>query len=363
MHATCASCTLLVISTAFPPSVSQQVTLTQFVDRAYGVQVQGSQPGKRNWFCNFDRWRYLVYFCVEIMLRRCTCICCAVTCKKMGCLSSVSLEKSPANRMKQRECWYDWCSLTCNLFWARRVSFQLVSQRASYEKRIFATWSEPEAVPLPTLSCSEFTIPADSVARIASLAVQGDSAELLDQIGCCANDDRRIIIPELWLKIKKDFVCNSLWETSFEFTFSEVQHIRPAVHPNDHLSPGTIADTWLRILFHLKNLFVSPSLEQANPRDNHAVWVHICSPSFEIPKSERAVIMWIWLLWSSIPLPYFLSKKLLGSALEVPGASDAHTLEYRLSLLTSLRSKRLITNSEFKRKRECIIAGLWYAAP
>ena len=278
--------------------------------------------------------------------------------KKMGFLSSVSLEKSPANRMKQRECWYDWCSLTCNLFWARRVSFQLVSQRQSYEKRIFATWSEPEAVPLPTLSCSEFTIPADSVARIASLAVQGDSAELLDQIGCCANDDRRIIIPELWLKIKKDFVCNSLWETSFEFTFSEVQHIRPAVHPNDHLSPGTIADTWLRILFHLKNLFVSPSLEQANPRDNHAVWVHICSPSFEIPKSERAVIMWIWLLWSSIPLPYFLSKKLIGSALEVPGASDAHTLEYRLSLLTSLRSKRLITNSEFKRKRECIIAGL-----
>jgi len=140
-------------------------------------------------------------------------------------------------------------------------------------------------------------------------------------------------------------------------------HIRPAVHPNDHLSPGTIADTWLRILFHLKNLFVSPSLEQANSRDYHAVWVHICSPSFEIPKSERAVIMWIWLLWSSIPLPYFLSKKLLGSALEVPGASDAHTLEYRLSLLTSLRSKRLITNSEFKRKRECIIAGLWYAAP
>jgi hypothetical protein len=103
---------------------------------------------------------------------------------------------------------------------------------------------------------------------------------------------------------------------------------------------------------------VSPSLEQANSRDYHAVWVHICSPSFEIPKSERAVIMWIWLLWSSIPLPYFLSKKLLGSALEVPGASDAHTLEYRLSLLTSLRSKRLITNSEFKRKRECIIAGL-----
>jgi len=278
--------------------------------------------------------------------------------KKMGCLSSVSLEKSPANRMKQRECWYDWCSLICNLFWARRVSFQLVSQRASYKKRIFATWSEPEAMPLPTLSCSEFTIPADCVARIASLAVQGDSAKLLDQIGYCANDDRRIIIPELWLKIKNEFVCNSLWETSFEFTFSEVRHIRPALHANDHLSPETIADTWLRILFHLRNLFVSPSLRQANPPDNDTVWVHICSPSFKIPKIERAVIMWIWLLWSSIPLPYFLTTKLLGSALEVPSASDAHTLEYRLSLLTSLRSKRLITNAEFKRKRDCLIGSL-----
>jgi hypothetical protein len=146
---------------------------------------------------------------------------------KMGCPSSVSLEKTPANRMKQKECWFDWCSLTSNLFWARRFSFQLVSQRASYENRILAIWSEPEALPLPALSCSEFTISAGCVARIASLVVQGDSAKLLDQIVFCANDDRRIIIPELWLKIRNDFVCNSLWEPNFEFKFSEVQHIRP----------------------------------------------------------------------------------------------------------------------------------------
>jgi len=121
MHATCASCTLLVISTAFPPSVSQQVTLTQFVDRAYGVQVQGSQPAKRNWFFkvqgsqpakrnwffNFDRWRYLVYFCVEIMLRRCTCICCAVTCKQNGMPFQLVLGKiaSEPNETKRMLVW------------------------------------------------------------------------------------------------------------------------------------------------------------------------------------------------------------------------------------------------------------------
>jgi hypothetical protein len=282
---------------------------------------------------------------------------------KMGCLSSSSLEKLPANRMKQRECWYDWCSLTCNLFWARRVSFQLVSQRASYKKRVFATWSEPEALPLPELSCSAFTLPANSVARIASLAVHGDSAKLLDQIECCANDDRRIIMPELWLKIKNDFVCNSSWEPVFEFTFSEVRHIRPAVHP-DHISPGTIADTWLRILYHLRNVFMSPSLLQPTPPENHTVWVHcICSPSLEIPMSERAVIMWIWLLWSSTetPIPFFLVSKLRPApvpSLDVPKAHDTHTLKHRLSVLTSLRSEGLITNAEFKTKRQCIIGSL-----
>ena len=135
---------------------------------------------------------------------------------KMGCPSSVSLEKTPANRMKQKECWFDWCSLTSNLFWARRFSFQLVSQRASYLNRILAIWSEPEALPLPALSCSEFTIPADCVARIASLALNADGSKLLDQVLLSACDERRIIISELWLKIKKEFVCNALWQPSFE---------------------------------------------------------------------------------------------------------------------------------------------------
>jgi hypothetical protein len=280
---------------------------------------------------------------------------------KMGCDCSVSLEKMQANRMKQRDAWFEWCSLTCNMIWARHISFQLISQRASYKKRIRATWSEPVESPLPALSCSEFTIPADCVARIASLAVHADGSKLLGQVVLSARDDRRIIIPELWLKIKKDFVCNALWQPSFEFSFIEVRHICPNVHCNDQLSPGLIADTWGRIVSHFKMLVSSTSQLKPSPPDNHAVWSHcICSSSSQIPVSERAVIMWIWLLWSSNPLPFFLNVQLHSAPAPTfdVANSSLRSAEDRLSLLTTLRNKRLITNSEFKKKRLCIISTL-----
>ena len=249
------------------------------------------------------------------------------------------------------------------MLWARHFSFQLISQRASYKKRILATWSEPMESPLPALSCSEFTIPADCVARIASLAVHGDSSKLLDQVVLSSYDDRRIIVSELWLKIKKEFVCNALWQPSFEFSFIEVRHIRPNAHCNDQLSPGSIADTWCRIVSHLKMLFLSTSqLEPFSP-DNHAVWSQcICSASFQIPVSERAVIMWIWLLWSSNPLPFFLSAQLRSDPAPTFNVANfslrSGSVEDRLGLLTTLRNKRLITNSEFKKKRLCIVNSL-----
>ena len=281
---------------------------------------------------------------------------------KMGCVCSVSLEKLQANRMKQKAAWYEWCSLTCNMLWARHFSFQLVSQRASYKKRILATWSEPVESPLPALSCSEFTIPADSVARIASLAVHGDGSKLVDQVVRSACDDRRIIVSELWLKIKKEFICNALWQPSFEFSFTEVRHIRPNFHCNDQFSPGSIADTWGRIVSHLKMLLLSISQLELPP-DNHTVWSHcICCSSFKIPVSERAVIMWIWLLWSSNTLPFFLSVQLRSSPAPTfdvaKSSSRSIEIEDRLGLLTTLRNKRLITSSEFKKKRLCIVNSL-----
>jgi hypothetical protein len=279
---------------------------------------------------------------------------------KMGCLCSVSLEKNQEKRMKQRECWYEWCSLACNLLWARRVSFKLVSQRTSYKNRILATWTEPETLPLTAFSCSEITIPANYVARISSLVVQSDSAKLLDQIVFCANDERQMIISDIWLKIKEEFVCNALWKPFFEFTFSEVRHIHPTVHDIDNLSLQTIADTWHRIMFHLGKLFSSPLLLQKIPPDNHSVWIKcICSPSFEIPISERAIIMWTWLVWSSNPIPFFINAKLRAALVDLPNSStESRATEERLSLLTTLRAKRLISNSEFKSKRLCILGSL-----
>lgn len=281
---------------------------------------------------------------------------------KMGCVCSMSLEKLQANRMKQKNAWYEWCSLTCNMLWARHFSFQVISHRASYKNRILATWSEPVESPLPALSCSEFTIPADCVARIASVAVHCNGSKLLDQVVRSACDDRRIIISELWLKIKKDFVCNAVWQPSFELSFIEVRHIRPNVHCDDQLSLGTIADTWGRIVSHLTMLTLSISQLKPFPPDAHTVWSHcICSSSLKIPMSERAVIMWIWLLWSSNMIPFTLSAQ-LHSAPAPPkfdvANSSLFSTEDRLSELTTLRNKRLITSSEFKRKRLCILNSL-----
>jgi hypothetical protein len=282
---------------------------------------------------------------------------------KMGCVCSVSLEKLAANRTKQREAWCEWCSLTCNLLWARRFSFKMTSERASYKNRLIPTWSEPVSPPFPALPCSEITIPANCAARIASLAVNADSCNLLDQALRCACDDRQIIISELWLKIKNDFICNALWYPPFEFSFNEVRHIRPTADCNHHLSPESIADTWLRIVYHLKKLFVSPSLLQPIPPDDNTVWSNfICCSSFEIPSSERAVIMWIWLLWSSNPLSFFVSSKLHSDhapSLDVPNSSlSSRNVEDRLRQLTALRAKRLITNAEFKNKRLCILGSI-----
>jgi hypothetical protein len=282
---------------------------------------------------------------------------------KMGCFCSVSLEKSPANRMKQREAWCEWCSLTCNLLWARRSSFKLTSERASYKNRLIPSWSEPVAPPLLALPCSEIKIPANCAARIASLAVLADSCNLLDQVIRCACDDRQIIISELWLKIKNDFICNALWQPSFEFSFSEVRHIRPTADCHHHLSPASIADTWLRVVYHLQKLFLSPSLLGPIPLDDNTVWSNfICCPSFEIPSSERAVIMWIWLLWSSNSLSFFVSSKLRSApvpSLDLPNSSlPSRNVEDRLRQLTELRAKRLITATEFRKKRLCVIGTL-----
>ena len=200
------------------------------------------------------------------------------------------------------------------------------------------------------------------MARIASLAVHGDGPKLLSEVVLSACDDRRIIVSELWLKIKKDLVCNALWQPSFEFSFNEVRHIRPNAHCNDQLSPASIAATWHRIVSHLKTLFLSISQLEPSPPENHThtVWVRcICSPSLKIPMSERAVVMWIWLLWSSNTIPFFISAQV---KVHPPPAEklppSLRGVQERMRLLTTLHNERLITSSEFKKKRLCILNSL-----
>jgi len=50
--------------------------------RANGVG--GDPVAKRNWFCKFDRRMSLEYFFVQIMLWRCSCLCCVITCQQDG---------------------------------------------------------------------------------------------------------------------------------------------------------------------------------------------------------------------------------------------------------------------------------------
>jgi len=257
-------------------------------------------------------------------------------------------------RKKQKEDWLRWCSKFCNLVWAKRIAFEVVSERSSYKKRLTACWSA-SAPFLSDISCSELKLSHNIVARIASLAMHPDSADLLDQVVCCASDERRRIIPSLWLKIKEDFVCGASWVPLYQFTFSEdVKQINPSVSPHDDVSLSLIAETWSLILLHLGRMFSSPlrKLEQ------QVVWNHfVCDPASEIPVSERAITMWIWLLWSSHSLPFSLNQTLLRPPV-VDSSFEVRNAEERLSVLASLLSKRMITKAEFTNKRQCIIHSL-----
>jgi hypothetical protein len=85
-------------------------------------------------------------------------------------------------------------------------------------------------------------------------------------------------------------------------------------------------------------------------KDAQVVWNdYVCNPAL-IPISERVIVMWIWLLWSSHQLPTFLNQKICSQALV-----GQRGVEERLNFLQHLRSKRMITRDEFSRKRSCIL--------
>ena len=91
----------------------------------------------------------------------------------------------------------------------------------------------------------------------------------------------------------------------------------------------------------------------------HGIWTHcVCDDSFEIPVPERAVTMWVWLLWESQTLPLSLKKSMSHPPTMAPLIDDKRNAEGRLTVLQNLLGKRLITKTEFLAKRKCIMSAL-----
>ena len=84
----------------------------------------------------------------------------------------------------------------------------------------------------------------------------------------------------------------------------------------------------------------------------------VCDVAFEIPVPERAVTMWIWLLWKSQPLPLSLTNAMLHPPTMAPLVDDVRNAEVRLTVLQNLLGKRLITKAEFLSKRKCVMNTL-----
>ena len=285
---------------------------------------------------------------------------------KLGCPCKSSLEKGKDSRTKQNEDWLQWCSTFCNLLWCQRAAYEAVSTRKSYSKRLVACWSAPSPPSSPSASCSESKLPSNILARIASLAVHPDSANLLDQVVYCASDERQEIIPRLWLKINADFICSASWVPSHRFAFSDdIREIDPSMVSNHDISLKLIAEAWSQILFRLRQIFCAPVRNVAQFRVQRTLGVEqevwdncVCDPAFEIPVSQRVITMWIWLLWSSHSLSKFLNQALILHPPAVASSSDENSAEQRLRVLTNLLAKRLITPAEFKSKRQRVLSSL-----
>jgi hypothetical protein len=143
------------------------------------------------------------------------------------------------------------------------------------------------------------------------------------------------------------------------YTFSEeVDRINPSVSENDDLCLSLLAATWARILSHLRKIFLSPS----NKSDRNVVWNHcVCDSAFQIPVTERVIVMWIWLLWSSRTLPAVLKEMLtLTPEKIVPPLEIDKTKEIkeRLKLIGELRAEHIISKTEYSRKRQRILDSL-----
>ena len=145
-------------------------------------------------------------------------------------------------------------------------------------------------------------------------------------------------------------VCLQCLLDAYHFTFShDVELVDPSSSCQTDFSWNILSECWSRILLRMRRIVFSP-FKHCEPQ---VVWTNcVCNHAFEIPVSERTVMMWIWLLWSSNPLPTFLKQTLWPPAIVL---DSQHGVEERLNFLENLRSKRMITREEFLQKRQCVM--------
>ena len=109
---------------------------------------------------------------------------------------------------------------------------------------------------------------------------------------------------------------------------------------------------------HLRKIFLSHS----SKCDRYVVWNHcVCDSAFQIPVTERVIVMWIWLLWSSRTLPAALKEMLTVTPEKlVPPFEIDKTKEIRerLKLIADLRTERIISKKEYSHKRQRILDSL-----
>jgi hypothetical protein len=299
--------------------------------------------------------------------------------KKIGCLCGSSLEKTKDSRLKQLEYWKQFCEKTCNLMWAKRFAFSIVSSRVSFRGRLTAIWSsEPVKLTQQRVISNPVGCVDNDIARIASLAVYSRSAELLDQVIYCAKDCRASIIDDLWALLLSDFLCNSSWAPCHKYSFNdEILKITPESACSVGISIASVRELWTNVLSYLSGIF---SGKHYKPNlDVDTIWsAHVSTSA--IPTCHHAITMWVLLLWTSNSISPFLehavklpqsgpcfaadaklpqSGPLLTSlSVEECGVSFTTNSDKRVDALLMLRSKGMITKAEFEQMRRRIIHDL-----
>jgi hypothetical protein len=286
--------------------------------------------------------------------------------KKIGCLCGSSLEKTKDSRLKQLEYWKQFCEKTCNLMWAKRFAFSIVSSRVSFRGRLTAIWSsEPVKLTQQRVISNPVGCVDNDIARIASLAVYSRSAEFLDQVIYCAKDCRASIIDDLWALLLSDFLCNSSWAPCHKYSFNdEILKITPESACSVGISIASVRELWTNVLSYLSGIF---SGKHYKPNlDVYTIWsAHVRTSS--IPTCHHAITMWVLLLWTSnsispflehaVKLPQSGSLSTAVSAKECDGSFTTSS-DKRVDALLMLRSKGMIKKAEFEQMRRRIINDL-----